>query len=605
MEIAEPNSKQGNEKPGVVRALAGVGIPMALTGFMCWMFGYYVIPLIGLDDDVFAAAPRGGEHVFYVWFVVAVLGLGVAKWCLQGIEARMPSSENQLDALYVDIWSGPGGWCRAVGQLFTGRHLLSAKEWIYLTGPSLLILVGLSLSGSAMEPSDGFVPRRKPLEGGVKVKGFTWKTFNERRWSDAIDGATTIWENAIGASVPELGAIYTPPGDGLLAPSVLAAKELDFSDFFEPAKAKVGPIFLTAQGESPIEGNSWGLQLQYECSIVRNVTDFTVLRLRNSSDTVPPSMFEHSSSDAQFFTANLTGDFVYGNNLLVVAEFGYQIPQGGSSDDNADSANDDDDESDMFSQCYFQDYPGIDNETVFEMVIWQGFLDMGRGTASLSNEILELRGKYNTSASPHFLDARAIGVRCSSSSSVGTADIRAVRPEYRNFVRTDTGVSHTRFEGKNQCATRFGAWSIYYLFKKLMTPVYFDKEGVPVVDWMGRIFSSVSAPPPWALAHDRNGPNFLNSTYEYALQMKYLQPEELRESLFQVHAAYATELMFAGGMGQGSTAWQGEKAFVNPNVTDYEPGRVLKPGPISPFVPIVFVGLWMISTIVLSCIYRS
>jgi hypothetical protein len=78
MEIAEPNFKHGNEKPGVVRALAGVGIAMALTGLMCWMFGYYVIPLIGLDDDVFAAA-HGGEHVFYVWLVVAVLVLGVAK----------------------------------------------------------------------------------------------------------------------------------------------------------------------------------------------------------------------------------------------------------------------------------------------------------------------------------------------------------------------------------------------------------------------------------------------------------------------------------------------------------------------------------------------
>lgn len=559
---------------------------MALTGFMCWMFGYYVIPLIGLDDGVFAAAPRGGEYVFYVWFVVGVLGLGVAKWCLQGIETRMSSD------LHVDTWSGPGGWCRAVVQPSNRRVSVSGKEWFLLAGPSLLILVGLSLSGLAMEPSDGFVPRSKPLEDGVKVKGFTWDTFNERRWPDAIDGATTIWENAIEASIPELGAVYTPPGDGLLAPSVLVAKE------------KVGPVFLTAQGKNPIEGNSWGLQLQYECSIAKNVTDFTVLRLRNSSDTVPPSMFEHSSSDAQFFTANLTGDFVYGNNLLVVAEFGYQIPQEGSSDDNADSANDDDDESDMSGQCYFQDYPGIDNETVFEMVIWQGFLDMGRGTASLSDEILELRGKYNTSVSSDFLGSRAIGVRCSSSSSVGTADIKAVRPEYRNFVRTDTGVSQTRFEGRNQCATRFGAWSIHSVFKKLMTPVYFDKEGVPVVDWMGRIFSSVSAPPPWALAHFRNGPNFLNSTGEFALQMEYLQPEELKESLLQVHAAYATELMFAGGMGQGSTSWQKGEGFVNPNVTDYEPGRVLKPGPVHVGVPIAFVGLWMILMIWLSCKYR-
>jgi hypothetical protein len=136
---------------------------------------------------------------------------------------------------------------------------MSANGWLYWAGPSFLTLVGFSLSGSAMEPSDGFVPRRKPLEGGAKVKGFTWGTFNERRWSDAIDGATTIWENAMDARLPGLGAIYTPPGDGLLAPSVLAAKvESDLFDFVQLVSGKLGPVFLTAQGENLIEGNSWG-----------------------------------------------------------------------------------------------------------------------------------------------------------------------------------------------------------------------------------------------------------------------------------------------------------------------------------------------------------
>src|SRR5690606_25950291 len=54
-----------------------------------------------------------------------------------------------------------------------------------------------------------------------------------------------------------------------------------------PDTQEVPEIFLTPQSSGPIQGRSWGLRLHYNCTIVRDRTEFTILDryIRNDNKT--------------------------------------------------------------------------------------------------------------------------------------------------------------------------------------------------------------------------------------------------------------------------------------------------------------------------------
>ena len=53
-----------------------------------------------------------------------------------------------------------------------------------------------------------------------------------------------------------------------------------------PNNEGVEELFLTAQGDSPIEGNAWGLLIHYDCKIVQNQSDLRLLKDRRSAADV-------------------------------------------------------------------------------------------------------------------------------------------------------------------------------------------------------------------------------------------------------------------------------------------------------------------------------
>ena len=265
------------------------------------------------------------------------------------------------------------------------------------------------------------------------------------------------------------------------------------------------------------------------------------------------------------------------------------------------------------SYCYYNEntaansYPGIERRRVFEILLWQSIqAQEGWGNsqfnASLYNltiddNITELYGEYmGLNVNSTFDDdpelekpgegLTAIGVSCTSSSSVGTADIDGVRSTYSNFVKTDSPIPAR----KGDCVRRFGAETLACTL---------DVNSTGTLQWL---FDSIGAPPPI----DMSDPDNLigNGDWGENAQLVYLQASQLRQSLLQAFSNYAIRLMYNDG--RDFIAADGSRVRTsNPNVTAFVPGRVITLGVMPPGIPIALFAFWALITSTLCFLYRT
>lgn len=563
----------------------------------------------------------GGSYVFYAWFIVGVLGLGLSLYGLNAAEAGIlmsmtpdrtaPETLMAYDKHGAGTWSGPSGWAKMVkrfrqkGPSGEAAPGLSWKLWFGLALPSFLLYIALPLSGLAFETETGYVHQTARNGTGPNITGFSYADFNERLESEAVDGALSMWQNAMDARVPGMGVIYTRPDADPMAPSIL------------PKDDGLSGVFLTAQAENPIEGTAWGLALEYNCSIVEKMSDLTLLKRRDrSNDTETSSVmtpiFADPDQNTKVFMANQTVG--PRRNLFGVAEYGYkQWPDKAMQDQLFEG-------DAMWSQkrataCYFNrlqnitgDYHDVDQGSVFEMILWQKMVTPGyydpipNYNESLSNNLTDLYGEYFTRLEEDFtythtqepetnrtIPMSAIGVRCSSSASVGTAQIDGVRSTFTDFVRTDTPINNST----RRCASRFNALSI----SNMLTKSFSNGDRT---EWINDLFASVSGEREFfaKLASDLEIDNIMGEE----IRLSYLQPNDLRNSMLRAYAAYAINLMYSNG--QGFTAVNGKGVgSSNPNVTAFPPGTVIKPGVIPMELPLVMFSIWTLISVVLCAMY--
>jgi hypothetical protein len=603
-----------------VRGLVGIFAPLIIAIFFIVVWQVYLFPLD--DDPAFVAGPPGASLVFYAWFIIGVLGLNLSLYGMKGVEAgmlmgmtpdaRVPKTLMAYDKYASGTWSGPDGWIKTVNRLM--RHgvehgngsRLPWSLWLALAVPSLLVFIALPISGLSLETDTGYIIRGGNGGAGPNITGFTYSNFNERNTDEALSGAATMWKNSMDARIPGMGVVYTRPNADPVTPSIL------------PKDDGLSSVFLAAQAEGPIDGTAWGLALQYNCSIVKSLSDLTVLKRRNASEPytgprVVPPVFEGFEKGENLATVvNETGGFdARAMNLNGLVEFGAKIWPNKSVSDQLSRDN----PNALFTQnqaCYFSqaknvtgDYPGLDEETVFEMILWQHifqpeYIKPPKYNLTIDHNITELYGAYNmnrwtsnnTTSSNFSVPLTAVGARCVSSSSVGTARVDGVHSTYTDFEPTDTPINLQKF----RCAQRFGAAGIHAMLTGSMMEKPTNGKGT----WMSQLFDSVAASPPFYALYD--SPDEIDVGTGSLIQLQYLQADQLKNSLLRAHAAYAVQLMYSGGQGfsaQGGSA----TGSVNPNVTAFQPGTVLKPGPVPVYVPGVFFLVWTVASLVLTAMY--
>lgn len=591
-----------------VRAIVGILGPLAVCAYFIAIWRLYLVP--AQEDGPITFGLRGAKWIFYSWFVAGVLGLGLSLYGLTGIEAAMlmESTWNVGNAtrlmLHADsTWSGPGGWLKTLKwALLPGKGRRSPPcLWYMLALPSILIFIAWPLSGLTMETTQGY--RRPDVTSPASLAGFSYDTFNERGSGEAFLSAEVVWRSRAEARIPGVGIVYTPEGFDRSQTAFLNKLPVVL-----PRNEGVPPLFLVPQAETPVEGNHWGLLLHYNCIIIDQAQDFQLLSEFNRSQSRYSRLkaFDGQRANAYHETKGTTGLTVINNtegsgydNLDAVAEYAAKF---WPSKELASK-----DPGQLSDHCYFKnnetltgDYPGIHEEQIFEMALWQAlqnqtyFNSSVRYNFSIDHNITDYYDEYNVKGfrrrrvMDSSLSMTAIGVQCRASSSVGRADINGIKSSYSNFQRTDTRLPTDSERG----AYRFDASSAAEIFGK-------SSMDIP---WTVALFQSASALSP---VYGNAKPTLETGErvdVDWLLQPGYLQAEELRQSMLSAYASYAVQLMYNGGQpfttSNGSTL-----SFIDPNVTSFQTDSVIKPGVVPAVVPLGLFCVWALVSSALGLIY--
>ncbi|KAF0327907.1 hypothetical protein GQ607_004738 [Colletotrichum asianum] len=268
------------------RTIIGLLVPLSVTGYYYWIWQYL---LSRPQDDAIKFGSATEIWVYYSWFIIGVFALEWSKHGLVGVEVAMLETKTfgarHLVALLSHsegTWSGPGGWFKCITKAFKknqsgaktslGDSLKTYKLWYILAFISLSLYVGMPLSGLTMELSDGYVR----LKEAPMVVGRNSTNFHKRY---EIQGETTkepapqaLWQMGSPATLPGIGIIFTPDYFNREGHDNLAETPNRL-----PTDQRIPEMFIVPQALGPISGRPWGLRVGYNCSIVEDVSEFTVL----------------------------------------------------------------------------------------------------------------------------------------------------------------------------------------------------------------------------------------------------------------------------------------------------------------------------------------
>jgi hypothetical protein len=362
-------------------------------------------------------------------------------------------------------------------------------------------------------------------------------------------------------------------------------------------------MFLAPQATVPIQGPSWGLAFSYNCTVVHQASDFSIL-----SHRVPNTDFQNNGPYSEYrtldgnaririFNVSLNED-INAINVQAIAELGYEhVGQVQRESGSLPPA----------SECYNpipqwgnkeMPYPGLHEPHVIELAVWQNlstptyFETQPTFNVTLSDTIPELFGAYNATM-PFSNDSNpmaAVGVRCTSVSEVGTAHIDGRTASFSSFRRSESTYRLT--SSGIQCAERLSLGVPHLLFSDITT----NKD---TAGWLTNFFSSVGKFPQAFSFQDFRAPG-----NQVTIQTSYLQAADLQRSLTRAFAFYAAQLLYNGGVGYVDR----NGTYVLSNSTNEEAkayvlDTVLVPGVIPPALVAVLLTLWAFGSLVMSVIY--
>jgi hypothetical protein len=479
--------------------------------------------------------------------------------------------------------------------------------------------VGLPLSGLTMEFGSGY----RSLSSATTSKADMHPTvlgYNKENWNMRFKFDTTeraFWRWGGASRVP------SPPGDGVIytfkdvnrSDTVLGSVAFTKLPNNLPTNAGVSNLFLAPQSGAgiPIDGRSWGLVFTYECSVVTKLSEFTILNHRRkdiklaTTDAYGYDVLGPNATIEIYNQTHSRATVHFANNLQAVAELGYNWPyrqrrQSGNAP--------------VASECYnpidipspggeTMPYPGMDEDPqLLEMILWQNLSAKDTSPNIVSNPptlkftlpdtIPELLGAYKTFDDLNITTPTAmaaIGVRCTSSSAVGTAQVDGRRAVFSDFQRSDD--TPVASKSSMQCAERLSIGVPHLIFSATAG----DRDET---EWLSYFYASVGK---FAQGYSQLGTHFIGN--QVPLQSSYLQAEELRRSLTRAYALYALQLMYNDGVGyvdQNGTYHEASE-FVNQEAVGYTGNTVLVPGVVPPVLGFVFLALWAIGSVFFGFLY--
>ncbi|KAM7198816.1 hypothetical protein V8F33_004830 [Rhypophila sp. PSN 637] len=606
-------------QPGVIfRGILITIFPLALTVYFLAIWRLFLVPKTDNANNLIFGQPSG-TAVYYSWFVLASLGLTIFLHGREGVEDGMLSRPKWAaigNPNHLKSHTQIDGWLRALSSMFVpGRAAAysnggTSVTWLLLGLVTLLGYIGLPLSGLTMEFDTGYyVGNAAQVSNDQRPRmiGFQKENWNARFKFDSRQQAFTSWNGASRVSPPPgAGVIYTATEEDR---SSLAGNFAKLPNSL-PNNTGVSNLFLAPQADNsdPVDAKSWGLALSYQCSVITKLSDFTILSQRNP-DVEPGSGKAYgydvlgSRATIEVYNQTMSGTKVhFANNLQAVAEVGYHWPYRQRKQSGGIQAP---------SECYnpinipgpgakTTPYPGMDDEPqILEMILWQNLTASGVNPNivqsppsldfTLTDTIQELLGAYKTSDKAQ-VPMAAIGVRCTSNSAVGTAQLDGRRAMFNNFERSD---DTPKAASNTQCAERLSIGVPHLLF----TTAIEKREDA---EWLSYFYGSVGK---FKQLYSQIDTHFMGNAVP--LQSSYLQAEELRRSLIRAYAVYSMQLMYNAGAGyvDSNGTYHEVSEFVNEEAVRYTQATVLVPGIVPSAVVAVFLSLWAVGSFCFGAVY--
>ncbi len=336
-------------------------------------------------------------------------------------------------------WGKANRWPTGIRRLFPKRRHQMSWAWVPL------FLLSLSswafvLTGLNMATRESF---RAGDTTGVQVVGLNRTNFNKRTSFSVLEAAFQLWKQGKEATLPAAGAVYHNTGKAI-------ADSNDSVTAQDPLSSnKAGPIFLAPQLSAndddddhvPLTGTTWGLLFQYSCKQVTKLSEFTILSRRYNSTTpgyfnntglplqpvspIPPHLFyQVPDTDASTISRlqQLSSDQA---RFEIIAEVGLSQGIYRLKDDHRGYR--------------AGSHGGLQDEEILEFALWQYFQP-----AQHDGLIPELMGEYywrtdhQVAARPDtYFNLSAIGARCVSSSSTGSARVDGIAGTFSEFHQED------------------------------------------------------------------------------------------------------------------------------------------------------------------------
>jgi hypothetical protein len=560
--------------------------------------------------------------------------MNISNYTLSAVEAGMmmdphfrPEKVKQVMAHRDMPWSTLQGW-EAVGREIYYRLTSIDKRkfhigwlWVLLWGLSVLSWT-FALSGLTMQPQSGFKAGNTP---GTELVGANKTSLNGRTGSDVVGRAWEQWGFALPPIIPLGAALYVTPHSDLV---MNVTKPNSF-----PSNASSG-IFLTPQAIIPVTGKMWGVILNYSCSGVNKLDEFTILNRRiNSSNPayIRPSEFNndprYDDTDVQYFytlddnssisvlselrtfpETNVFGFAEIGistgfNTLLEDAgSWGYVPTYTFQNEDNL-----------------LPSYSGLEDEEVFEFALWQTYWNPADSSdhswIHVENAIPELTNEYSQPQNPngdplYNGSMAAIGVRCTSSTVTGTATVNGLTGTFTDFARDDPLTAEDADGDDVTYAPAVPRFSLgpSFMFLQLNSSndamLWLDlgelTEKFPPFGNYSVNYTLVSTGMSWLepLFTAANEPHLLSYTTQGVTEYTSLiQTPDLADALVAAYQQYAIQLMFLGES-EPNGAW------LNDQVTSAVPWTLLTAGGgVPPLFVVVTMLIWAVGCAGLSLMY--
>ncbi|KAE8149861.1 hypothetical protein BDV25DRAFT_140379 [Aspergillus avenaceus] len=517
----------------------------------------------------------GEVWVYYSWFVIGVFGLGWSKHGLGGVEMAMLQSRFFRARDTVTL----------IAHGSRGKKTQIHRLWYLLASLSALILIALPISGLCLELADGYVAS----SAHPMVIGRKWVDFNRRQDKQTLTRGLGRWKAGSLGQVPGIGVLYTP--SYVDRNSIHGLNRLPNAF---PTDGRVPDLFLAPQARVPISGRVWGLRLGCNCSIVTDASQFTIVSQRSQAE-VGGKLNNNQFSALALETPSGDTILVYNSssvsqtegNLFAYVEMGLGSLNPSVYDGTEPDAFDVNDvtKADVLELAIWQARKvaryNADNEEGFEFDetidkrvqgMGQPIIQLANGSYEQNNAFFSVANKSDTTlkdwATTSFQDLKAlappIGVRCTSMSVLGFANIDARRSTFHSFSRSSPPPFNQSV--MEERTPRFGYTASYI-----------------VREQYSNFWASINSPTPKTVS---------NSVYYSG----FLQANDLQESIMLAYGMDAIQLMYDGVDSFAS-------AYPDVNLTSSKASKVLVPGVVPPAIPAVLFIIWAATCVVLGAVY--